>query len=92
MDDIISRRCPHCLLCWLAIQARLAEDPEEVRHAIFTVVPDITDRQFLLLADIAEMLPHCVEDPDIGFRVSKVGDCVVLPLRVTMDCSEPHAR
>ena len=35
------------------------DDPEEIRHAIFEVVPDITDRQLLLLADIAEMFPHC---------------------------------
>ncbi len=35
------------------------EDADEARSAIFDVVPDITDRQFLLIADIVENAPEC---------------------------------
>ncbi len=35
------------------------EDEYVARHAIFDVVPDITDRQLLLIADIVETAPEC---------------------------------
>ena len=35
------------------------EDDDEARRAVFDVVPDITERQFLLIADIVETAPEC---------------------------------
>ena len=35
------------------------EDDDEARRAIFDLVPDITDRRFLLIADIVEIAPEC---------------------------------
>ena len=34
-------------------------DADEARSAVFDVVPDITDRQFLLIANIVEIAPEC---------------------------------
>ena len=43
----------------LTFDENLTLDAERLDHAMFTIVPDITDRQLVLIVDIVDAAPHC---------------------------------